>query len=66
MADDNEMQAEIDRLRRIKALARELVTDGIGLIEGGDQSIYDGLKIIEHDDGSDPYHRLCAELDVEP
>lgn len=48
-------RGEIERLRRVEALARELITSG--MVQRGD-----GLVVVESKDKSDPHYRLCVEL----
>lgn len=49
---------EVERLREIAALARELVS-AKGMINRG---IHRGLVVIEKADKSDPHYRLCTAL----
>lgn len=49
------LYAEIDRLRLIEALVRELLTTGMRTTDAG-------LMVVEHSDKSDPHYRLCTEL----
>ena len=50
---------EVERLREIAALARELVS-AKGMINRG---IHRGLVVIEKADKSDPHYRLCTALE---
>ena len=56
----NEAAAEIERLRVVESLARELVTTGMSLRFTSGPA----LSVIEECDRSDPHYRLCQALEV--
>jgi hypothetical protein len=56
----NEAAAEIERLRVIEGLARELVTTGMSLRFTSGPA----LSVIEKYDKSDPHYQLCKALDL--
>lgn len=51
---------EVERLREIAALAKELVSPA-GMVNRG---VDRGLVIVESADNSDPHYRLCSALDA--